>query len=405
VPAALRPVLARGLAVQPEARYPSMDALVAALASAARPAVFAGRRAWLAVALAVVILAPVGLLAARSNGALFARCGNGKLEPGEECDDGNGVDGDTCRTSCRIARCGDGVVRVGVEECDDGNTTGGDGCSANCLTCREGDASFVFPETGNCYSRRDRPLPWAQARAACEAASATLVTYTSSYESRAVFSALFATLPDRPPHWIGLVRELPPPIVPGEEGAPARFEWITREAIPKLWWAPGEPRVDVGRCALERPVAQLAEPAQLLGGSLWSAADCGRALPYVCERGGWAIRAATGHAYRLFPGAHPWPEADASCRRVGAHLATVSDSEEQDFVASQAAFGFWIGGTDARREGTFEWADGEPFVFRRFAPGEPDDTWNTDDCVLFGPDRLWHDRRCEHPHPFLCEID
>jgi len=57
-------------------------------------------------------------------------CGNGRIELGEECDDGNTTPGDGCDEECN-AECGDGVVS-GDEECDDGNTTPGDGCSAIC---------------------------------------------------------------------------------------------------------------------------------------------------------------------------------------------------------------------------------------------------------------------------------
>lgn len=59
-------------------------------------------------------------------------CGNGILDPGEQCDDGNTVSGDGCSATCqREPRCGDGVVDAG-EQCDDGNTVSGDGCSASC---------------------------------------------------------------------------------------------------------------------------------------------------------------------------------------------------------------------------------------------------------------------------------
>lgn len=54
-------------------------------------------------------------------------CGNGILEGNEECDDGNGRDFDGC-TNCRRAVCGDGV-REGGEECDDGNDVPHDGCT------------------------------------------------------------------------------------------------------------------------------------------------------------------------------------------------------------------------------------------------------------------------------------
>jgi cysteine-rich repeat protein len=52
---------------------------------------------------------------------VLARCGNGALDPGEECDDGNRVDLDDCPTTCRRARCGDAFVQSGVEECDLGD--------------------------------------------------------------------------------------------------------------------------------------------------------------------------------------------------------------------------------------------------------------------------------------------
>jgi cysteine-rich repeat protein len=60
-------------------------------------------------------------------------CGNGALELGEECDDGNGEDGDGCSAHCLIESCGDGIVNNAPnEECDDGNNSDGDGCSADC---------------------------------------------------------------------------------------------------------------------------------------------------------------------------------------------------------------------------------------------------------------------------------
>ena len=60
-------------------------------------------------------------------------CGNGVVDPNEDCDDGNDQDGDGCDSSCAMedGDCGNGQLNNG-EECDDGNTTRGDGCSAQC---------------------------------------------------------------------------------------------------------------------------------------------------------------------------------------------------------------------------------------------------------------------------------
>lgn len=61
-------------------------------------------------------------------------CGDGNLDSGEECDDGNTVNGDGCSAACEIETgsvCGNGVQEAG-EECDDNNLIDGDGCSSSC---------------------------------------------------------------------------------------------------------------------------------------------------------------------------------------------------------------------------------------------------------------------------------
>jgi fibro-slime domain-containing protein len=77
-----------------------------------------------------------------------AACGDGALDPGETCDDGNVVSGDGCTANCRqieqnfacptpgeacvsTIRCGDRAI-AGMEMCDDGNAVAGDGCDADC---------------------------------------------------------------------------------------------------------------------------------------------------------------------------------------------------------------------------------------------------------------------------------
>ncbi|MBI1817423.1 MAG: DUF4215 domain-containing protein [Deltaproteobacteria bacterium] len=58
-------------------------------------------------------------------------CGDGVLDPFEECDDGNAVNGDGCDSNCTLPGCGNGALSPG-EQCDDGNSDDGDGCAADC---------------------------------------------------------------------------------------------------------------------------------------------------------------------------------------------------------------------------------------------------------------------------------
>ena len=95
-------------------------------------------------------------------------CGNGQLDPGEECDDGNLTAGDGCSPNCQVECkfgsscprpprrtivCGDGVIGPG-EVCDDANTNSGDGCSGDCTTQEFGYLCFAgAPCTPICGDR------------------------------------------------------------------------------------------------------------------------------------------------------------------------------------------------------------------------------------------------------------
>ena len=78
-------------------------------------------------------------------------CGDGVLDPGEQCDNGSensDTNPDACRTSCRDPYCGDGVVDTG-EQCD-GSALAGETCASlglgnhgtlTCADCTFSDAS------------------------------------------------------------------------------------------------------------------------------------------------------------------------------------------------------------------------------------------------------------------------
>jgi cysteine-rich repeat protein len=71
--------------------------------------------------------------------SLASLCGNGVLNSGEACDDGNTADsGNGCTGACDLSKCGDGAIdnltypSFAQEVCDDGNRFDGDGCSRLC---------------------------------------------------------------------------------------------------------------------------------------------------------------------------------------------------------------------------------------------------------------------------------
>lgn len=60
-------------------------------------------------------------------------CGDGMVNEGEECDDGNTKNNDGCSSDCKYEYCGDGIVQAALgEQCDDGGYRNDDGCDMFC---------------------------------------------------------------------------------------------------------------------------------------------------------------------------------------------------------------------------------------------------------------------------------
>jgi cysteine-rich repeat protein len=75
-----------------------------------------------------------------------AACGDLFIGPNESCDNGvaNGAPGNNCRANCVLTTCGNGTNDGGGEQCDDGNTSNNDTCTNACLNNVCGDG-FVSP--------------------------------------------------------------------------------------------------------------------------------------------------------------------------------------------------------------------------------------------------------------------
>ncbi len=98
-----------------------------------------------------------------------SKCGNGILEGGEACDDGNSQNNDGCSADCMtveddyvcetegelcrkvdVPECGNSILE-GDEACDDGNTDDGDGCRAD---CSEIEDDYTCEKAGELCSRK-----------------------------------------------------------------------------------------------------------------------------------------------------------------------------------------------------------------------------------------------------------
>lgn len=82
---------------------------------------------------AAITCPPNMVRAARQAICIDNACGNGVVDPGEVCDDGNRIAGDGCSPDCQSTEvCGNGIVDYEMGEvCDSGLLAQG-GCSSDC---------------------------------------------------------------------------------------------------------------------------------------------------------------------------------------------------------------------------------------------------------------------------------
>jgi len=86
-------------------------------------------------------------------GCVSAICGDGYVGEGEACDDGNTIDDDDCTNACALPSCGDGELQAG-EFCDDGNASDSDSCLSTCVEASCGDG-FIWEGNEGCDDAND----------------------------------------------------------------------------------------------------------------------------------------------------------------------------------------------------------------------------------------------------------
>jgi formylglycine-generating enzyme required for sulfatase activity len=95
---------------------------------------------------------------------------------------------------------------------------------------------------------------------------------------------------------------------------------------------------------------------------------------------------ANGHVYYLLS-LSTWPDAEAEAVKLGGHLATINDEEENAWVYNSFANhggierGLWIGLNDLEEEGAYVWICGDDCAYRNWGATEPNDNDRGEDYV------------------------
>merc|ERR1719167_278863 len=103
-----------------------------------------------------------------------------------------------------------------------------------------------------------------------------------------------------------------------------------------------------------------------------------------------------------------WSKAEANCTAMGAHLASIHDIKENDFIMAEfdgiGEENGWIGLNRLSVVDGHEWSDKTPFEFYNWRYGEPNNAVDQESCVSIGAgDGYWNDEMCSIGHAYVCK--
>jgi len=136
------------------------------------------------------------------------------------------------------------------------------------------------------------------------------------------------------------------------------------------------------------------------------------------------MKVEVGHLYKVFNTRATWKDAAIACKKMGGYLACITSKHENEFVTKLLTDkseknkwdlpAVWIGGTDAKTEGKWQWVSGEDFQYANWRRGEPNNrsAGGTEHCLelhnrkrqrAVGRAGEWNDVNGGAKRGFVCE--
>src|SRR4051794_32807207 len=92
--------------------------------------------------------------------------------------------------------------------------------------------------------------------------------------------------------------------------------------------------------------------------------------------------------YKVFDSKLTWHEAKAKCEEMGGRLAEIHGPAKNDFITKLVVKSklnvVWLGGSDEKKEGRWEWNDGTEITYANWdrANGQPNDAQKLEDYLV-----------------------
>ncbi|XP_045209803.2 macrophage mannose receptor 1-like isoform X2 [Mercenaria mercenaria] len=265
------------------------------------------------------------------------------------------------------------------------------------------------------YNSNEDKKSYFDARSACRAMGADLVSLHSYAEQSAVFSYRTIGYTSKT-YWIGL----------NDFDIEKGYKWSDGTAVNYTHWGVGEPNDADGTddCVEYNSRSRR-----------WNDASCYIAKNFACKiKKGvklqmtkatppptYAPECGSTPDWKLYNGScyyvntpkdgptsrKTWFEASDYCKQHGGDLASIHSLKENGFIATlitrAVSSDCWIGLSDYGVN-QFGWNDGSPFDFVHWSGGEPNDAFGSEKCgQIKSSNAYWNDNDCNEKYHFVCK--
>jgi len=273
-----------------------------------------------------------------------------------------------------------------------------------------------------CFKLVTTPNTWSAARQACknEGQGIELASVAELYENDLLFSYFFQQV-TTDSLWFGLTFEV------DQAAARANYKWTDTWPVTYTNWDAQQPNGEALQAGTGCGRMMNNGRWQVLSNQL-QGVNCNTQLPYVCKKilqeippppetpvedgvcdNDWLFSDGRD-CYYVEPGIYTsetktWAEADFSCKKRGAELASFHSPEEVKQLVDKISPNYhnlYIGLRSNGYEG-WTWSDSSPYQYSNWANGEPNGQ-DGEECVEMYPwDGSWNDVPCYETRGFVCK--
>ncbi|XP_077993134.1 macrophage mannose receptor 1-like [Glandiceps talaboti] len=254
-----------------------------------------------------------------------------------------------------------------------------------------------------CYKQLTGSYTWDSAKEACVGDGSDLVSIEDIYEQYYIETHMFQLGSQI---WIGL----------NDLEQKGTYGWSDGSPVFYTKWAIGEPSYNTGEGCVQMTRT---------GG--WDDTKCNTMIPAVCKyyignkpttpspgegscnfgnTSDWTEYNRACYNMDGIKDSKSWAEASYECDKKGGYLVTIGDEDENNYIEKVIAGAYaniWLGLT-RNDEGGFRWVDDMALDYTRWAPGEPNNANDGEDCgEMFFSSSEWNDNDCFISAGYICK--